>query len=123
MCVWRAQVLQMLLDRSQLLGLGLAKAASELGDTPLHFMAQMADETTFRPVPLASPPPACCLLLALACISSVALVCNGEHNCRFTMVPVHGFEGKNVVVCRGREKAGAMRLMRFCGGRTRTPRS
>jgi hypothetical protein len=36
--------------RSQLLGQGLAKAATVHGDTPLHFMAQMAEEASFRPV-------------------------------------------------------------------------
>ncbi len=36
--------------RSQLLGLGLAKAATVHGDTPLHFMAQLAEEASFRPV-------------------------------------------------------------------------
>jgi len=44
------KVLGLLLERSQQLGLGLAEAPTRLGgDTPLHFMAQMAQEETFRP--------------------------------------------------------------------------
>jgi len=47
--------MQMLLDRSLQLGLGLVKAPTAIvegggGDTPLHFMAQMAEEESFRPV-------------------------------------------------------------------------
>lgn len=44
------KVIRMLLQRSQQLGLGLAEAQTRLGgDTPLHFMAQMAQEEDFRP--------------------------------------------------------------------------
>ena len=44
------QVLHLLLSRSTQLGLGLAQIATVVnGDTPLHFMAQMAEEHTFRP--------------------------------------------------------------------------
>lgn len=43
------RILELLLERSQQLGLGLAKAPTMLGDMPLHFMAQMADESLYRP--------------------------------------------------------------------------
>jgi hypothetical protein len=41
-------ILELLLERSQRLGLGLASARTKFGDMPLHFMAQMAEEKTFR---------------------------------------------------------------------------